>query len=478
MEVLSSGAAPTGPGPNIPNRRISVAEAAMARSIHASIVVILGFTLAVAIASRPSAWAQTAPPLPAHPLTCGSPPCILPNVQVSQSPFDMSTQAIVSNPSDPTQLVIADLDWTCATTYVATYSSVDSGTNWTHTCLPSQPGLVGGGTPLIGYGLNNVLYAGNGNFDPNNHNKFRLITSASQDNGLTWSTPTSVIDRSVGQWLAVDTSPSSHVSGILYSTSLEFSLRSLYVVVSHSRDGGQTWATDRLDRASSEHAMSIGTGGLAVARDGTVYVTWTHCKLTVSEGGCRTGRIYFARSTDGGKTWSVPLEIAHPRYGHLTGGGEIIFPTYTPWIATDNSTGPYSGNIYLSFPSFKPPNLVGVMTSHDGGRTWNHPVPVSSHNVADQFMNFISVAQDGTVGVTWLDRRRDRDHYQPYYAISKDGGATFTGDQPLSDVLSDPQIVYDFGAFRTHTWAGNTLYATWTDTRTGIGQIFFGGVQF
>ena len=101
-----------------------------------------------------------------------------------------------------------------------------------------------------------------------------------------------------------------------------------------------------------------------------------------------------------------------------------------------------------------------------------------SHRKGLETENLLDVLTHAKVGVTWLDRRKDRDHYQPYYAISKDGGATFTGDQPLSDVLSDPHIVYDFGAFRTHTWAGNTLYATWTDTRTGIGQIFFGGVQF
>jgi hypothetical protein len=73
---------------------------------------------------------------------------------------------------------------------------------------------------------------------------------------------------------------------------------------------------------------------------------------------------------------------------------------------------------------------------------------------------------------------RYRDHYQPYYAISKDQGITWTGDQPLSNTLSDPQAVSDFGLFRTQAWAGNALYTTWLDTSTGHTEIVFGGVQF
>jgi hypothetical protein len=73
------------------------------------------------------------------------------------------------------------------------------------------------------------------------------------------------------------------------------------------------------------------------------------------------------------------------------------------------------------------------------------------------------------------------DKYQPFFAVSTDGGVTFTGEHSLDNGLSNPSANPNaFGEYRTHVWIGNALYALWQDNHTGGSnfQVAIGGVQF
>ena len=76
---------------------------------------------------------------------------------------------------------------------------------------------------------------------------------------------------------------------------------------------------------------------------------------------------------------------------------------------------------------------VEVATSTDGGNTFGAPVRVSTSNLGDQFCPWTSTAEDGTLVVTWMDRRNDPANakYQPFFATSKDG-LTFSHERSLS----------------------------------------------
>jgi len=446
----------------------------MPRTLFTNGALVLACTLLLALASatqaHAQAWSSAYPP----DLTCGAPPCMLPNVTLSQDGYHHDSDVIVANPTAPNELVVAAKDYSCITTFVGLFSSSDAGSNWTHNCLPLQPNAEGFGEPVVGYDLNKVVYAGGA--QNNSGYPDRIVISTSTNNGLQWSNPSTVLRRSNTEWLEVDTSPASPFKNSLYLSSIVFMGNSQYIAVSHSADAGKNWTTQLLHRTNGYGLLS-GPGDLAISKDGTVYVTYTTCKY-VSETGCNTGRMYLAKSIDGGNTWSVPSEIGRTRFGHLSGGTVFIYPSFVPVIAVDNSSLPSSGNVYLMTATYSGGIKVYVSRSRDGRVTWSKPISPTKSQVGDKFMHWISVAPDGTVGVTWLDGRQDGYHYQPYYAVSKDGGATWTGDQPLSSTLSDPQAVGDFGNFRTHTWAGNALYTTWLDTSTGQSQIVFGGVQF
>jgi hypothetical protein len=221
---------------------------------------------------------------------------------------------------------------------------------------------------------------------------------------------------------------------------------------------------------------------LAIARDGTLYVTWLHCTGTGRLQACAgtRGRLEVARSTDGGQTWSRRTTIAIPQlapagrtcfYGCLPNTIEDL--SEIPVIAADTGNGPHGGNVYVAFYTTKPFLRVGVSTSRDGGRTWGSPVPVAKPSTpGDEFFPWLSVGPTGTVGVTWLDRRDDPANlrYMEYEAFSHDGGVSFGPNHRVATRASDPNDD-GFGGFFMGDYTGNawgpdgTFFAAWMDTR-------------
>lgn len=102
-----------------------------------------------------------------------------------------------------------------------------------------------------------------------------------------------------------------------------------HIAVSRSEDRGRTWLNPVLVTPAPE---PTDTGGdarpkIALGREGEIYVTWTKPMAKPY-----TGEIKFARSVDGGRTFSAPLvvhrdrqEITH-RFDALTvnAGGQVI----------------------------------------------------------------------------------------------------------------------------------------------------------
>ena len=422
---------------------------------------------ALATIFAPSLRAQR--PTPAPDLTCSPTPCVFPDVMVSQGGYFLSNHVIVANPSNANDLVVAAQDENCLnTSFVGIFSSEDAGTSWVHHCLPVQTGAAAtSGAPMAGYDTNNVVYAGGINYGPNGQAS-RLVLASSLDNGLHWNSPVTVVNDATSPQLAIDTNTNSPFCNQIYVLSLNTISNQQNIAVSRSSDGGKTWTSQEVVRGLPG---ALTPGNVAIASDGTAYMTWSKCTY-VSESGCTAQKMFLKKSTDGGATWGARFEIDGTLIGILFGVGN---PSYAPIVAVDNSAGPHAGTLYVIFPRATNFIKLGVVRSTDGGVTWSQPSRITSSFTGDKFGHWISVAADGTVGVTWLDSRQDEIHYQPYYATSSDGGVTFTGDQPLSSVLEMPDE--GMGYLRTHVWVGNALYATWNTGVIGH-QIVLGGVQF
>ena len=189
-----------------------------------------------------------------------------------------------------------------------------------------------------------------------------------------------------------------------------------------------------------------------------------------------------SKSTDGGVTWSAPVTMASPTlapdncgafYGCLPNTFERV--SNIPVIAIDNSTGPNAGHLYVVYYNWTGAQLkVYVTHSADGGTTWSAGAAVAPATAThDQFFPWLNVSARGTVGVTWLDRRNDAANinYDAYASVSTNGGATFTVNQKLTSVMSNP-FNDGFGGgfmgdYSGNAWDGSTLFASWMDSRTG-----------
>jgi hypothetical protein len=184
------------------------------------------------------------------------------------------------------------------------------------------------------------------------------------------------------------------------------------VYVAKSTDGGCTWPT--ASKASGDAALAIAQDKESVTADSSptspfrdnVYAAWT--KYGGNGFGGAGDQIVFARSTDGGTTWSTPKGIS-PSDGKPTGfnrTGAVI------------QVGP-NGTVYvLWYDQVQKIPVIRLAISYDGGKTFpmknltvasatgehvfGDPLPGATFVAAD--LPSFSVGANGTLAVGWSRR--------------------------------------------------------------------------
>ena len=447
---------------------------------------IIALTLtAIASLAWPQGMATVEAGKSPNTLTCSPAPCVLPNVQVDTLTYGSEPRALVLNPNNPNEMVLAAEDGNCGSSQ-GFFSTTDGGSTWTgHGCTSSINPL---GEPIVGYDLNNTVFGGGLDDDT------AILVHSSTDNGVDWG-PSKVVDGSNGLgtfwgWMAVDTHLTSAFKNSIYVSSVDGGTYGNFtqVHVSHSADGGKHWRGKTLDSK-----QQLGTYDLfpftAVGDDGTVYVSWVRCKATGPNSDCgeTSAPVFFTKSTDGGVTWSLLSVIAHTTLSPTIGcnGGFGCLPNVLASVANTpvsvvQGVGA-TAKIYLSFYNWTGSQMqVNVITSTDGGQTFGSPVRVSKSATGDEFLPWVALAQDGTLAVSWLDRRNDPANlkYQPFLATSKDG-KSFSRSLRLSSFLNDPSP-FSGGLLEPSPslWVGSAVYSTWIDFRTRHPRAELGGAQF
>ena len=289
--------------------------------------------------------------------------------------------------------------------------------------------------------------------------------------------------------------------------------------VRRSLDGGKTWESDHIPVI--EHPTEPGmpwedkpyivsdatTGPFA----GNLYVGWTRWTLIDSE-------ILLARSTDGGKTWSTPVEIdRHPGLprddnGAAEGFAGAVAPNgnlYAIWSQDDNimftesrnggksfaparailHTGPtmfavqtlerangfpqiaidpLTKLLYVTWSDYRNGDLdIFCSTSSDGGRKWSAPIRVNNdgvHNGSDQFFQWLTVdPKDGSANVLFYDRRGDPQNRKQIVVLARstDNGRTFT-NYAWTDEPFEAGGVF-FGDYTGIAAFGGRVYGVWTE---------------
>ncbi|MGH7775664.1 MAG: sialidase family protein, partial [Candidatus Dormibacterales bacterium] len=428
-------------------------------------------------------------------LTLG--PGVGPDVLVSDpsTPFVYSETAAAADPANPASLFAgSNVIYPQLQDYMAASSSGDAGATWTphrgppgHLAYTSDPSAVYDAT-------GGSLYYSYIGIDAQAVNT-DLELGTSHDGGTTW---TSVVDPGAvcpdKPLMAVDDVPGGDFPGrvyVAYDQNLAprggrcpASAADQPVFLDYTDDGGQTW-TSRVVYDNPTHT-GAGIGAFpVVAPDHDVYVAWD------DYGDSDTGEVVIARSTDYGQHFSSPAVIAPtsagfgvalPGYAVDAGQGiRTVGPM--PALAVD----PTSGVLYAAWAdtsATSPRMHIYLSSSTDGGATWSKPARIDTGNPNDGWQPALAVdGGDGrsphAVTLAWYDRRDDPGNrlYRVYYAQSLDGGRSFSPEEAVSDVQSDPTLdVNGTGDYMEMADAAGVAHPVWSDTRNGRNQIFTAAV--
>ena len=193
---------------------------------------------------------------------------------------------------------------------------------------------------------------------------------------------------------------------------------------------------------------------VAVGRDGSIHVIWLdkgpvgapdkvgHAESPAGHTHQAWADIYYARSTDGGKTFSGPIRV-NAEDGEVWG-----FSVSKPNI----DVGP-TGTVHVFYPANEISGTIGkpVAVSHyvrsiDGGKSFSRPVRLNGEPAEDlaevvhgglsqaHVFGTMSAGPEGNVYALWLDTR-DMTAAWPvskvYMAVSRDDGATWEDEREV-----------------------------------------------
>jgi hypothetical protein len=225
------------------------------------------------------------------------------------------------------------------------------------------------------------------------------------------------------------------------------------LIVARSTDGGDTWQKQILVKnnasASGKFSLITGQSGCTVRTDsqGNAYVFWLGFnKKTKSQG------IFWAKSTDGGSTYSEPSElfpanptgVFDPALGRNTedgiaGARSDLSNAPSIDIANGAPTGAdATDQIVLNWVDGAVLNHEPVMfsTSTDGGATWTNPVTIDGSGVPSDrgYYTAPSISPNGT------------DVYVVYNAWTepyKDSTLGPDNDRPLIGIVTHADVAAD-----------------------------------
>ena len=387
------------------------------------------------------------------------------NVKIVESPsmFTYTCEpSIAINPLDTHNLVAGNV-------MNGFHYSTDGGRTWTSGHLKSSRGVYG--DPCIiadNSGAFYYLHLANPDGSPGGkHFLNQIVLQKSTDGGKTWSDGTGIgLNDHTQQdkhWAVVDPSDNS-----IYVTWTEFDKYGSKnpedksrILFSRSEDGGQTFSPPvRINQVEGDCLDDDYTteGAVpAVDKKGNLYVVWAYAN-----------QILFDKSTDKGKTWMPEDKVI----AEQPGGWAQDIPAIgrcngMPVTVVDNSTGKFSGRIYVNWTdqrNGRDDTDVFIIHSDDQGETWSAPVRVNTdHTRTHQFFTWMDVdSVTGYIYIVYYDRSRYSDNKTDVcVAVSKDGGEHFRS-QIISESPFVPVKEIFFGDYNNIDVYNGVVRPIWT----------------
>ncbi|MBI2374678.1 MAG: exo-alpha-sialidase [Deltaproteobacteria bacterium] len=233
------------------------------------------------------------------------------------------------------------------------------------------------------------------------------------------------------------------------------------IYFARSTDGGATWSANV--RLNSDGAGKHQLGPSVLAVGGALYVAWSDMRGSSYD-------LYYVKSTDGGVTWSANQRLDDdsgtgaaeaPRLAARPDGSMIV----AAWQDSRSALSYGGRRIY-------------VRQSSDGGATWSASRAVDDNvgGTGTRTAPVIAVSSSGVIGVAWQDTRAGKSYVgatnipapDVYFTRSADGGATWLQNRRLNDDVSPdvPAVVHSVPSIVFE--AGGAFGVFWQDGRNRL----------
>lgn len=307
-----------------------------------------------------------------------------------------------------------------------------------------------------------------------------IAVARSTDGGKSWEAPVSLpgtVGSNINTWdPAIAVAP----NGTVYASFMLARNSQYYPVVDASFDHGATFT-----QSSSLIPRDPKNWGdrdfIAVAPDGTVYVTWdygperTSISYICTKGGScafATGdlNVVMQRSTDGGETWSKMSDISP---GFPASGGDSAPLVVEPDGRIDVLYQGYQITSPITYTMN--PAYSYFTSSADGGATWSPPAVVGPRagtmSLAEWWIDGdIAIDTDGNLYATWDTQGTNPDESANdagWLSYSTDHGAHWSAPiQAPPDRLNVPHIMEVTGG-------GGIAYVSWLSDSNPAGYALY-----
>ena len=419
------------------------------------------------------------------------------NIQVTHSSSTnnaRSESAIVINPNNPQQMVGASKRFNNIHTYdftLAAALSSDGGLTWHDSAAYAFPaGATVMTDPALAWDdIGNVYMVGLVGNNPPTFNTIGMVVYKSTDGGATWGPP-NLIHTAAGddkQWVAGDTNPGSPFHGRVYAVWDDGS----QMRFARTKDHGATWiGVGTTSIASTSLTSDSFSPEINVAANGDVYIVWiagSTIKMLVSNDGGESFHLVVSPAT-GVTTLSSSLTHVH---------GWPVFPGGNFRVLTVPTACVFGQTVVVAWDDFRDGvSRIYYAVSPDGGASWNTGAsgqPLLTGGIPSNMQHFfpqIVTDPNGVIGCAFYEFGPKPATFliDVMMAQSFDSGATFHGftvtDQPWDPTVDAPwahhgdipsnvdSSVTFIGDYFGIDASSQGFYPLWTDTRTGIQELW------
>lgn len=412
-----------------------------------------------------------------------------------------SESAVAINPLNPQNMIAISKKFIDPAIYHFTVEpmvTMDGGYTWNPLPLPAPSGWDGMTDPVVAFDHHGTAFvvAEPLRFDPNDivvtgMQAFRLPNGSSN-----WEGPQSlIVGREVDgnddkSWVACDRGAGSPWKGCVYvAWGVGGALR-----VARSKDGGVTWIGVGSQRAGANVPSTSGVFApeISVDNNGIVHIVW-HLPGSAT--------ITYTRSTDGGETFEPQRHVVNG----VAGLTSPPLPKSGTWAEFPNAkfrvltlaTGCAIGNRFLVAWSDMREGYARIYYhySDNAGVTWaassGQPLwpSLSPSSAVYQFHPQIIADGNGVVACAFYEFGQTQAGYRIGTRImgSFDGGTSFELPANITDSPWDPAINAPLshgnpndtfiGEYFGLDAAQDGFAVIWTDTRTGVQELFFDWVS-